>query len=60
MYDGSKIYVYEMGFRFSGEQSYYIIQKQTGVHLLEMMLDFSVEEDIGSHSIEKFDHAPMP
>lgn len=60
MYDGGRIYVYEMGFRFSGEQHYHIIHKQTGVHLLEMMLDFSVGEDTASHPIEQFDHAPMP
>ncbi|MGM0899182.1 MAG: ATP-grasp domain-containing protein [Bacillota bacterium] len=60
MYDGGKIYVYEMGFRFSGEQHYHIIHKQTGVHLLEMMLDFSVGEDTACHPIEQFDHAPMP
>lgn len=60
IYDGDRIFVYEMGFRFSGEQHYHIIHKQTGVHLLEMMLDFAVGEDTDSHSIENFDHAPMP
>ena len=58
--DAGKIYVYEMGFRFSGEQHYHIIHKQTGVHLLEMMLDFSVGEDTAKHPIEQYDGAPMP
>ncbi len=59
LYEDGKIYVYEMGFRFSGEQHYHIIHKQTGVHLLEMMLDFSIGEDTAKHPIEYFDHAPM-
>ncbi len=60
IYDSGRIYVYEMGFRFSGEQHYHIIYRQTGIHLLEMMLDFSVGNETASHPVEQFDHAPMP
>ncbi|HSP22678.1 MAG TPA: hypothetical protein VLQ20_10195 [Planococcus sp. (in: firmicutes)] len=60
LYAEGAFYIYEMGFRFSGEQHYKIIEKQTGINLLEMMLEFAVGEDIGKYGITAFDHGYMP
>lgn len=49
-------YLYEMGFRLSGEQHYQIIEKQTGINLLEEMLDFATGGTINADSIVEFDN----
>lgn len=53
--DGN-FYLYEMGFRLSGEQHYQIIEKQTGINLLEEMLEYATGGTINADSIEKFDN----
>lgn len=60
LFENGSFYIYEMGFRFSGEQHYKIIEKQTGINLLEMMLEFAVGEDISKYPINQFDHGYMP
>ena len=60
LYEDGEFYIYEMGFRFSGEQHYKIIEKQTGINLLEMMLEYAVGEDIGKYDVTAFDHGYMP
>ena len=60
LYEEGAFYIYEMGFRFSGEQHYKIIEKQTGINLLEMMLEFAVGEDISGYGIGAFDAGYMP
>ena len=60
LYEDGSFYIYEMGFRFSGEQHYKIIEKQTGINLLEMMLEFAVGEDIGKYDFGAFDYGYMP
>lgn len=49
-------YLYEMGFRLSGEQHYQIIEKQTGINLLKMMLDFTIGGELNAYSIAQFDN----
>lgn len=60
LYEDGSYYIYEMGFRFSGEQHYKIIEKQTGINLLEMMLDFAVGRPIGKYALTQFDNASTP
>lgn len=60
LYENEKFYIYEMGFRISGSQHYTIIEKQTGVNLLEMMLDYAVGEDISKYDISQYDDSYMP
>ncbi|WKA54427.1 ATP-grasp domain-containing protein [Planococcus shixiaomingii] len=62
LFENDNFYVYEMGFRFSGELHYKIIEKQTGINLMEMMLDFSVGSNIDDYKIEKYDngYTPLP
>ncbi|PSL41833.1 biotin carboxylase [Planomicrobium soli] len=51
-----RFYLYEMGFRLSGEQHYQIIEKQTGINLLKMMLDFTIGGELNAYSIAQFDN----
>lgn len=60
LFEDGSFYIYEMGFRFSGEQHYKIIEKQTGINLLEMMLEFAVGEDISKYDIGRYDSGYMP
>lgn len=60
LYEDGDFYIYEMGFRLSGEQHYHIIEKQTDVNILEMMLDFAVSEPIDKYSLADFDNGHMP
>ncbi len=60
LYEDETFYIYEMGFRFSGEQHYKIIEQQTGINLLEMMLNFAVGEDIRNYDMTAFDNGFMP
>lgn len=53
--DGN-FYLYEMGFRLSGEQHYQIIEKQTGINLLEMMLDLAIGERLDAYPVGQFDN----
>src|SRR5690606_3439915 len=59
LYDGGKFYIYEMGYRLSGEQHYQIVKRQTDVNLLEMMIDFAVGEDISRYDLSDFDDGFM-
>ncbi|MBX0314608.1 hypothetical protein [Planococcus glaciei] len=60
LYENEEFYIYEMGFRISGSQHYTIVEKQTGVNLLEMMLDYTVGEDLAKYDISKYDNSYMP
>lgn len=60
LFEDDSFYIYEMGFRFSGEQHYKIIEKQTGINLLEMMLKHAVGEDISEYAIGQYDFGHMP
>lgn len=44
LFENKSFYVYEMAYRLSGEKHYQIIEKQTGVNLLEMMINLAIEE----------------
>lgn len=55
LYDNGSAYIYEMGFRISGAQHYIIIEKETGINLLEMMLDFAVGGELSKYDVSKFD-----
>lgn len=60
LFEDGAFYIYEMGFRLSGEQHYRIIEKQTGINLLGMMLDFAVGEPIDQYSVAKYDNGSLP
>nr|WP_254178099.1 MULTISPECIES: ATP-grasp domain-containing protein [unclassified Planococcus (in: firmicutes)] len=59
LYDDGEFYIYEMGYRLSGEQHYQIVKRQTDVNLLEMMIDFAVGEDISRYDLSNFDDGFM-
>lgn len=47
LYDGKEdFFVYEMAYRFTGEQHYRLLEKQHGVNLSEMMIKHALGEDI--------------
>ena len=60
LYEKGDFYIYEMGFRLSGEQHYQVVEKQTGVSLLEMMLDLSVGKETAKYSLKEYDNGFMP
>lgn len=60
LYDKGEFFIYEMGFRISGSQHYTIVEKQTGINLLEMMLDHAVGEDLSKYDISAYDDSYIP
>ncbi|WKA57803.1 ATP-grasp domain-containing protein [Planococcus shenhongbingii] len=60
LFENGAFYIYEMGFRLSGEQHYRIIEQQTNVNLLGMMLDFAVGEPIDQYDMAKYDNGGLP
>lgn len=60
LFEDDSFYIYEMGYRFSGEQHYKIIEQQTGINLLEMMLEHAVGENISGYPIGRYDNGHMP
>ncbi len=56
LYDGAGDYfVYEMAYRFTGEQHYRLVEKQHGVSLSEMMIRLALGEDISGYDTERLD-----
>lgn len=53
-FDG-EFFVYEMAYRFTGEQHYRLVQKQRGVNLSEMMIKLALGEDITEYDTELLD-----
>ncbi|MBD7938628.1 ATP-grasp domain-containing protein [Cytobacillus sp. Sa5YUA1] len=53
-------FVYEMAFRLSGEKHYQIVEKQTGVSLLEMMISLAIGGDTDRYDLTKYDYAYTP
>lgn len=56
LFEEGEFFLYEVGFRLSGEKHYQLIEKQTGVNLLEMMLDFAAGGNLDAYPIEQFDN----
>lgn len=56
LFENDAFYLYEMGFRMSGTQYYSIVEKQTGINLLEMMLDYATGGTLENYPVEKFDN----
>ncbi len=56
LYEDGRFFLYEMGFRLSGTQYYTIVEKQTGINLLEMMLAFATGADISHYPIADYDY----
>lgn len=59
LYEGGEFYIYEMGYRLSGEQHYQVVKRQTDINLLEMMIDFAIGEDISQYDLSNFDDGFM-
>lgn len=55
LYEDGEYFFYEMGFRLSGTQYYTILEKQHGINLLEMMLDFATGGDLAKYPVEQYD-----
>lgn len=56
LYDGKgEYFVYEMAYRFTGEQHYRLVEKQHGVKLSAMMLKAALGEDIASYDTKLLD-----
>ena len=58
LYDGvSDYFVYEMAYRFTGEQHYRLVEKQHGVKLSTMMIKAALGEDISEYDTSLLDDA---
>ncbi len=55
--DENKFYVYEMAYRLTGEQHYQIVEKQTDINLLEMMIALALGKGCKEYDISEFDNA---
>ena len=56
LYDGEGNYfVYEMAYRFTGEQHYRLVEKQRGVKLSRMMIKAALGEDISEYDTPLLD-----
>lgn len=56
LYDGNGDYfVYEMAYRFTGEQHYRLVERQRGIKLSHMMLRAAFGEDISEYDTELLD-----
>lgn len=56
LYDGAgEFFVYEMAYRFTGEQHYRLVEKQRGVSLAKMMISLALGDDISSYDSELLD-----
>ncbi|MDN7246913.1 ATP-binding protein [Planococcus shenhongbingii] len=55
LFEDGEFYFYEMGFRLSGTQYYTILEKQMGINLLEMMLDFATGGNLDHYPVEQYD-----
>lgn len=55
LYDGEDYFVYEMAYRFTGEQHYRLLEKQHGVSLAQMMIMHALGEDISDYDTSLLD-----
>jgi biotin carboxylase len=56
LYDGDKDYfVYEMAYRFTGEQHYRLVERQHGVQLSKMMIKAALGEDLSEYDTALLD-----
>ncbi|WKA58240.1 hypothetical protein QWY16_17335 [Planococcus shenhongbingii] len=60
LFENGSFYIYEMGFRLGGSQLYSIIEKQTGVNQVEMMLALALGENIDHLDMSLYDNGHMP
>lgn len=60
LFENDSFYIYEMGFRLGGSQMYSIIEKQTGINQVEMMLTLALGEDISHLDMTPYDNGHMP
>lgn len=58
--EDGKVCVYEMAYRLTGEQHYHIVQKETGVDLLAMMIDLALGKDTGGYFVGGKDAECLP
>lgn len=49
-------YIYEMAYRLTGEKHYQIVEKQTGLNLLEMMIDLAIKGTAEGYNFAKYDY----
>lgn len=52
LYDNGEFFVYEMAYRFTGEQHYRLVLKQHGVNLAKFMLKLALGEDVKEFETE--------
>lgn len=55
-----EIYIYEMAYRLTGEQHYHIVQTETGLDLLAMMIELALNNNIGNYAINTSDVNCLP
>lgn len=55
--DDGDFFVYEMAYRFTGEQHYRLVEKQRSVNLSRMMINAAFGEDISEYDTELLDDA---
>lgn len=56
LYDKGEYFIYEMAYRFTGEQHYRLIEKQHGIDLAKMMIKHALGEDISEYKTDLISH----
>ena len=52
LYENGDFYVYEMAYRFTGEQHYRLVEKQKGIKLAKFMIKLALSEDVSEYETE--------
>ena len=50
--DDKQFYLYDIGFRLTGSQEYYILEKVCGYNPLKMMVDYALTGKMGNNDVE--------
>lgn len=60
--DQTEFYIYEMSFRLTGEKHYQIVKENTGVNLLEMMIELALLNEFSLYDVgqDKLDAITKP
>lgn len=52
LYEKGDFYIYEMAYRFTGEQHYRLVEKQKGIKLAKFMIKLALSEDVSEYETE--------
>lgn len=55
LYEKGQFYIYEMAYRLTGEQHYFVVEKQHGINLAKMMIKLALNESVDEFDTELID-----